>query len=184
MGAHESDEMTFLSCVDLFNALTDRELEAISSTMRRRLVNAGEPVVVQGAMGDSLYIAKEGLLSVTIEVDGFATDVGQIVPGQFFGEMSLLTGAPRAATVRPLVDSVLYEITREALEPVMRGRPEIAALMGEVLAVRQLANQEKTRTRAQLEKAKSSIVTQLIAKISAFFRLDAAEGAPRHQTAV
>ena len=182
--SHESEELAFLGCVDLFNALTDHELETISSTMRRRLARAGEAVVLQGAVGDSLYIAREGLLSVTIATDGIDTDVGQIVPGQFFGEMSLLTGAPRAATVRPVVDSILYEITRDILEPVMQGRPEIAALMGDVLATRQLANQEKTKSRAELDQAKSSIVKQLIGKISAFFRLDPVKAAsPRQATA-
>ncbi len=94
-------ERAFLGGFDLFATLTSEDLDEICQRMTRRLAHASTPVVRQGEEGDSLFILKEGLLSVSIASDGIESMVGQILPGNFFGEMSLLTGAPRSATVTP-----------------------------------------------------------------------------------
>lgn len=166
-----SEEALFLGGIDMFDTLTPDELSSIAAHMARRLARAGTPVVRQGEVGDSLFILKEGLLGVGIASDGIETVVGQIAPGQFFGEMSLLTGAPRGATVMPLVDSMVYEISREILEPVMRNRPEIAELMSRVLVQRQTANAPGMNVRDQSDAGREPLVRQLLGRISAFFRL-------------
>jgi len=131
------------------------------------------PVVRQGEMGDSLFIVHEGLLKVTIETDNGVTEVGRIRPGQFFGEMSLMTGAPRSATVTPMVDSKGYEISREALAPVLRDRPEVATLMSEVLAERQIANAPKLESGQQQLEQRETLAQQILGGIVSFFRLPA-----------
>jgi len=68
--------------------------------------------------------------------------VGKIQPGQAFGEMSLLTGSPRVATVRSLTDAYVLEIRRENLEPILRARPAIADELGEIMARRQILNEQ------------------------------------------
>jgi small-conductance mechanosensitive channel/CRP-like cAMP-binding protein len=165
------EELVFLSSVDMFDTLTPEELSTVCARMTRRLVRAGTPVVRQSDDGDSLFVLKEGLLSVSIAAAGVDTVVGQIAPGQFFGEMSLLTGAPRSATVLPLVDSMIYEIARDTLLPIMQKRPQIAEQMSEVLAKRQLANAPMLAAREDPETAKDSLAKQLLGRISAFFRL-------------
>jgi CRP-like cAMP-binding protein len=122
-------------------------------------------------MGDSLYIVHEGLLKVTIETDNGVTEVGRIRPGQFFGEMSLMTGAPRSATVTPMVDSKAYEISREVLAPVLRDRPEVAALMSEVLAERQIANAPKLENGGPQIDQRETLSQQILNGIISFFRL-------------
>ncbi len=168
------EEQIFLANVDLFGTLTGDELSVLCTHMTRQLARSGIPVVHQGAAGDSLFIVKEGLLSVAINAEGIDTVVGQVAPGQFFGEMSLLTGAPRSATVIPLVDSMVYEITRDVLRPLMQSRPELAQQMSEVLAERQIANAPKLAARGTVEEARESLAKQLFGRISTFFRLNTA----------
>jgi len=169
--AGEPVEVMFLRLIDLFCTLTEGELRRICDQMKPRLLETGMPVVRQGEMGDSLYIVHEGLLKVTIENDHGVTEVGRVRPGQFFGEMSLMTGAPRSATVTPMVDSKAYEISRELLAPILRDRPEVAAVMSEVLAERQIANAPKLENgNAQMEQ-RETLAQQILHGIVAFFRL-------------
>jgi small-conductance mechanosensitive channel/CRP-like cAMP-binding protein len=165
------EELTFLSSIEMFDGLTPDELSAICARMTRRLVHAGTPVVRQADTGDSLFVLKEGLLRVSIHNDGIDTIVGQISPGQFFGEMSLLTGAPRSATVQPVVDCMIYEISRNTMLPIMQNRPEIAEQMSHVLALRQLANAPMMNAQGKQEEAKESLTRQLLGRIRAFFTL-------------
>jgi len=166
-----TNEVVFLRLIDLFCTLTEGELRKICDQMKPRLLEGGMPVVRQGEMGDSLYIVHEGLLKVTIETDNGVTEVGRIRPGQFFGEMSLMTGAPRSATVTPMVDSKAYEISREVLAPVLRDRPEVAALMSEVLAERQIANAPKLENGAAQMDQRETLSQQILSGIISFFRL-------------
>jgi len=104
--------------------------------------------------------------------DGLDTMVGQILPGQFFGEMSLLTGAPRSATVIATSDCLAYEVGQEDLEPLLRTRQGLALRLSEVLAARQLRNAPKLEAaRQSLDERKHSLTSQIMGKINAFFRL-------------
>jgi CRP-like cAMP-binding protein len=167
----EASEVMFLRLIDLFCTLNETELHKIVENMHPRLLESGTPVVRQGEIGDSLYIVHEGLLKVTIESEHGVTEVGRIRPGQFFGEMSLMTGAPRSATVTPMVDSKGYEISRELLAPILRERPEVAQLMSEVLAERQIANAPLLENGRQQLAARDTLAQQILGGIVSFFRL-------------
>jgi CRP-like cAMP-binding protein len=64
----------------------------------------------------------------------------RIAPGEVFGEMSLLTGQPRSATVTAALDAVIYEIRRDDLNPILRRRPVIADGLAAVMADHQARN--------------------------------------------
>ena len=137
----EREDIDFLHGITPLAPLTTEELDEIARKMRRHLCIASQPVVRQGEEGDSLFVVKEGTLEASITgKSGISTVVGRLNPGMFFGEMSLLTGAPRSATVGPSVDSVVFEITRSDLEPLMMRRPAMSDQLSEVLAERQLRN--------------------------------------------
>jgi CRP-like cAMP-binding protein len=81
------------------------------------------------------------MLDVRIEVPRRGRTVAaRIGAAEVFGEMSLLTGAPRSADVVALVDSAAYEVSKAALAPILHRRPELASRMGEILAARRSAN--------------------------------------------
>lgn len=175
----ETPEVMFLRLIDLFCTLNEAELAKICAQMRPCLLESGVPVVRQGESGDSLYIVQEGLLKVTIETEHGVTEVGRVRPSQFFGEMSLMTGAPRSATVTPMVDSKAFEISREVLAPILRDRPEVAALMSEVLAERQIANAPLLESGKQQVETRESVAQQILHGIVAFFRLPKTRFSPQ-----
>lgn len=171
-------DLAFLGLLDLFSGLTDDERTQLAERLKPHRVPAHRAVVRQGEDGDSLFVVKEGLFDVFITgPDDLPTLVGQLGAGQFFGEMSLLTGAARSATVRARLDSLLYEITRDDLLPLLRRRPALAQQISDVLAARQLGNAPKLQDgrRETAETVESrSLSQQFLKRISAFFRLQEA----------
>lgn len=166
-----------LDRIDLFVSLETEERDALAATLEHRQVRPGQRVVEQGAEGQSLYVVAEGLLEVRVrfEEDGPERKVAQIGPGDFFGEMSLLTGAPRSATVVTLTDSVIYKIEKDQLEPILKARPQIAESLVSVLSLRQ----EATKALAEGEAAAaldgqpgdSTYAEQMLRRIRNFFQL-------------
>src|SRR5262249_18780785 len=72
--------------------------------------------------------------------DGVSREVGNLQPGAFFGEMSVLTGAKRSATVYAIGDAVLYQITKQHIASLLESNPGLAAIMSRTVAERQLRN--------------------------------------------
>ena len=93
----------------------------------------GETLFNQGDKGDKAYMIIHGILDVV--VDG--KKVGSMRDGEVFGEMSLLTGASRSATVSAIRPVVLYEIGKDSLGQVMKNNPEVAEGLTKILIKRQ-----------------------------------------------
>jgi small-conductance mechanosensitive channel len=111
------DLSALLERVEIFRWLEPDEMEQIANAMTERRFASGEVVVGIGQPGDSMYIVLEGLLSVHSSDDISAANfVGRVEPGEFFGEMSLLTGETRLATVVTATDTVLYEVCKANLQ--------------------------------------------------------------------
>ncbi len=111
-----------LKKVPLFAGLNDRELEQIATSMRERRVAAGEVVLEQGAGGAGFFVVDEGEADVT--VDG--SPVGMVGPGDYFGEIALLTGSDRTATVTATKDMVCYGMTPWDFKPLVESNTTIA----------------------------------------------------------
>ena len=94
-----SPREALLSNVDLFRAFDPQERAELAARMQAREVEPGETVVRQGDAGDCLYVLAEGILDVLTEAPGMPPIRDRIAPGEVFGEMSLLTGQQRSATV-------------------------------------------------------------------------------------
>jgi small-conductance mechanosensitive channel/CRP-like cAMP-binding protein len=140
-----------LRTIDLFQAFTPAELEDLAGRMVRRCVPAGATVFHQGDPGASLFLVTEGVLEVRATVGasvGAATSVAPVVldrmrPGDIFGEMALLTGEPRSATVVSLCEAVVFELSDEHLRPMLQDRAELAERLSELMADRAQRNAEK-----------------------------------------
>ena len=111
-----------LKKVPLFAGLDGRELEQIAGTMRERRVSAGDVVLEQGAGGAGFFVVAEGEADVT--VDG--NPVRTIGPGDYFGEIALLTGSDRTATVTARTDMRCYGMTPWDFRPLVESNPGIA----------------------------------------------------------
>jgi small-conductance mechanosensitive channel/CRP-like cAMP-binding protein len=178
------DEVTVLGNIELFHSLELKELTLLRQKMLRRLCVAGNPVVSQGdAEGASLFVVKEGFLDVSIKgEDGSDVQVGRLSPGMFFGEMSMLTGAPRSATVTPNVDAILFEITNQAIEPLLIGRPDIVRLFSEAVADRQMRNNQSlsAASAAEIQEEREALAGRILGGIVGFFGLG--NGGPKPPT--
>ncbi len=164
------DRQTLVQRTAIFSVLNPAECQGLSERMVERQYQTGEVLVQQGDQGDSMYILVEGLLSVNLEQadDAQAVKLAQITPGQFFGEMSLLTGEKRSATVQATTDVVVFEITKHDLSPLLESRPEIAVELSKIIAERRQA-QDRRRAEAQQEKSPEASAEQLLERMKDFF---------------
>jgi CRP-like cAMP-binding protein len=169
----QPDPRAVLEHVALFTVLDEAEMAALAARMRSHLCPAGQVIVEQGESGASMYIVAEGLLYVYIpQADaGESIKVSEISPGQFFGEMALLTGEPRSATVKAETDALVYEITKEDMELLLDKRPEIAEQLTQMIAQRRFRQQEfmTNLPAAQQAVAVQNFATQLLDKVRRFF---------------
>jgi CRP-like cAMP-binding protein len=121
-----------------------------------------------------MFILVEGLVYVFADVagDGQEMKVAQIVPGQFFGEMSLLTGEARSATITAASDAVAYEIGKDAMAKLLQRRPELAEVLSRIVAERKLRNEEALAeaTREEKEEHRTSVAGQILGRMRDFFR--------------
>ncbi|HYB92502.1 MAG TPA: mechanosensitive ion channel family protein [Candidatus Binataceae bacterium] len=126
--------------------LPDRELEVIAPTLRVHGFGAGELIVREGESGDTLFIIRRGEVEVLLKgAGGQERRVATLKRPQFFGEMSLLTGDPRSATIRALSDVEVLEMNREGFMRLFKERPEAADAIGEIVAARQAENVQARR---------------------------------------
>ncbi|MBI1206127.1 MAG: mechanosensitive ion channel [Azospirillum sp.] len=154
-----------LAHVGLFQALSDDDLRQLGDGLAVRCIATGEAVVRQGEPGASLFVVVEGLLRV--EVDAVA--VGTLGPGDVFGEMSLLTGDPRSATVTAETAATLFEISDEQLRPILRHQPELVAGLGAIMAERQ--HTRPVAATADAEPGDHRPAVPLLVRIRDFFGL-------------
>ncbi|WP_089717447.1 mechanosensitive ion channel family protein [Candidatus Entotheonella palauensis] len=134
------DRVALLSSIDLFRHVELEALQSLASNFKTVAFKRLDNVVVEGDKGDSMFIVIEGLLDVYVrdEADGKNVKVGHITSGQFFGEMALLTGKPRSATLIASTDVVTYEITYQCMQELFQTYPKVLDAISTVFAERQL----------------------------------------------
>lgn len=96
---------------DIFKHLTPRSLAEMSDHLRAATIPAGTNIIREGDPGDKFYLIRQGEVRVFRGEEG--KEVAILKEGDFFGEMALLTGQPRNASVEAVTDSVLYELSQE-----------------------------------------------------------------------
>lgn len=123
--------------IPLFEPLDPAERESLASASETLDFGRGECIVQQGAPGDTLYVVLAGTALVTIRTaDGTEREVARLSRGEFFGEMALLTGEPRTASVTALDDLLALVIHKDELQSVLLARPTLVQQMAEIVEVR------------------------------------------------
>ncbi len=172
--ASEADMTRLLSRTAIFRDLQEEDLTRLAGGLVRREFQRGESLITMGEEGDSMFVLVEGLVYVYADVkgDGSEVRVAQVIPGQFFGEMSLLTGEHRSATVKAVSDSVAYEITKDSMTELFRARPSLAETISAVIAERKVRNEEagEAASRADLEDQTRTVHGEILRRIKSFFR--------------
>lgn len=160
----EIDRHELLSRSPLFTSLTQSEVNTLVEQVAQRLFPVGSTLVRKGDIGDSMFILVEGLLSVRTNAgeDKRMIHVDDIEPGGFFGEMCLLTGCPRSATIIAQTDVVVFEIGRDAVNALLHARPTIAKHLAETAAARQTQLKEAGQRRETHEEVNDTTASERI----------------------
>lgn len=126
-----------LATVPVFVPLSPEELDQMSGQCERLDFGRGERVVHQGDPGDAMYVVLEGTAIVTVRTDTEAErEVARLSRGEFFGEMALLTGEQRSASVTAVDDLGVLVIEKHVLQTMLARRPGLAQEMAEIVEAR------------------------------------------------
>ncbi len=125
----------------LFKCLSDDQLDALLPRGRVVHFGSGETLIQQGDQGESMFILVDGEANVVVQRNGSPTHVAALATGDCFGEMSLLTGERRSATVIAKSDCEVVEIGKAVIAQSLKENPDLLNKLSELLARRQMANE-------------------------------------------
>ncbi len=128
----------YLQKIKLFSALSYEECLAVESRLKRREFPPNQVVVKEGGPGDSMFFINAGLVEVRKRDPNTGIDflLTELKPGACFGEMALLTGKPRTATVSTLEPTMCAVLEQSDLEDLLLSNPKVGLAMSRVLAER------------------------------------------------
>lgn len=138
--AHEGHEeaMNILRGEALFECLSEEQIENLVKQSHLNHFGRGERVIEEGAEGNSMFILLRGTANVSVSKNGSSISVATLNSGDCFGEMSLLTGERRSATVRADGDCYVMEIGKPVMAQVIRESPACLQQLSEILARRKI----------------------------------------------
>jgi hypothetical protein len=114
----------------LFDGFSAEELLAVMRGLELVSFEAGDVIVAEGAAGDSMFILTSGKVKAYVKTPkGKSLKVQEFEEGDFFGEISVLTGKPRTATLTAAVDCDCLELTRDALDEITKTHPGVREVL-------------------------------------------------------
>lgn len=158
----------------LFQCLSDEQIEGLLTRSRLSHFGRGERLIEEGAVGESMFVLLRGTAHVSVSQNGSAIRVGSLHSGDCFGEMSLLTGERRTATVRADGDCYVLEISKPVMGEIIRKSPECLTQLSELLAKRKLETEGIIRdaSASQTETAKQQEYSaSFLRRLRTFFEL-------------
>jgi small-conductance mechanosensitive channel/CRP-like cAMP-binding protein len=174
---HVQERLQLLSHLQLFSHLDQNELLLASQRLVYSPFADGDVITRQGAIAHWLYVLAEGEVEVVLEnTDGSRKHLAQIQAGHsdsFFGEMGLLTGEPRRATVIARSEVACYRLDKNAIEDLMQTRPAMAEEISSIMAERQIALEHARQDMDNLQHQQllARQHHELLGKIKQFFGL-------------
>lgn len=124
--ARRSQSAALLSELAVFEPLSAEQVDHLASQLAYRTLGLGETLFEQGSTGASLYVVAAGVFEISRHSNSQVTEIlGRIGAGDYIGEISLLTGAPRRVTVTALTPAKVGELSKDALQPLIVEAPEL-----------------------------------------------------------
>jgi small-conductance mechanosensitive channel/CRP-like cAMP-binding protein len=167
--------MSIMQKVEILSLLSKAELRDLVSHVTVKTYAVGEIPVQQGEPGNSFYIIKSGRVDVVVEKSSREKAVvATLGPGNFFGEMSLLTGAVRTASIHVKDDAEFIVVDKESFKATLVNNPSIAENLSQILSARQAGlDAERERLDASaLERRTKDEKDRFLAKMKEFFGLN------------
>ncbi len=160
-----------LEHVDIFTELPEAKKDELAQRIEGHTYGAKERIIHQGDEGDELFIVERGEVAIRVDRQGEQVEVARLGPGAFFGEMSLMTGERRAASVEAVTESDLVVVGKPAFQRIFQDSPDLAERISETLALRQ-EELENTSGSVSLENRALQARSQtLLLRIRTFFSL-------------
>lgn len=162
--------------MDLLRPLGDEELKRVASSSRIEIFGKGETIVRQGDEGDTCYFIRNGSVEVMLEEpEEGKRHIATLKTGEFFGEMSLLAGEPRTATVVAKEDCTCVVVSSEAFHAILAENPDLAESLSDLLIARSGELEEiRSMVASEREKAEAEEAARhrIRNKIRHFFKMD------------
>jgi CRP-like cAMP-binding protein len=173
--------LPILSRLELFASLTVDERKALASELVSCPYVGDDMISRQGEAAESLFVLAEGAVDIIREEGDTSTSPGQrtklatLTAPAYFGEMGLLTGQARTATVMARGYVLCYRLDKLAFDAILRARPELADAMSKVLGARQAANDATLQAASAEARARqaSSRSDEMLRRIRDWFGLSA-----------
>jgi CRP/FNR family transcriptional regulator, cyclic AMP receptor protein len=167
------DLIELLKTIPLFESLETDDLTALASKLREVKVANGDPVFAQGDEGDSMYLIQDGAVDIVAGSGKQKVVLTSLFKLQYFGELSLLDGAPRSASAVASRDTLLLALERDDFVEFIKKRPEAAiAIMHEVgeriRATNELMTRTVTRNVLEEEDRKLSLGDRVADRVASF----------------
>jgi small-conductance mechanosensitive channel/CRP-like cAMP-binding protein len=162
-----------LARIDAFKDLEEEERTDLALSLHRAPFAKGETLTREGADAHHLYMVVTGEVSVRVGGTSATHEVARIGPGNFFGEMALLTGQKRRATCVALTDLDCYRLDAPEFRSLLAKRPELAERVAKVLAEREVGL-EATKVRmddGQKRRMLARNESDILVRIRGFFGL-------------
>jgi len=170
----QAEALSILRGEPLFECLSDEQLDHLIKQARLNIFGRGEPVIQEGSPGDSMFVLLRGEANVFVSKNGSTIHVATLNSGDCFGEMSLLTGEPRSATVRADRDCYVMEIGKPTMAEVLQSEPGCLVQLSELLAQRKMETEgilkEATGTGEHVLKQRQYTAT-FLTRLRTFFQL-------------
>ncbi len=158
--------LALLSQLDLFAPFSAEEKADLARAAGERRFGKGEALIREGQQGDTFYV----IVSGEVAVARGGTEVARLARGAYLGEMSLLTGDPRSATVVATSDVVVLELDRDAFVRHFTAHPERAHQMSDLLAQRR-AQLEAVAAAAGAPQPEGTKANEILRRLRSIFRL-------------
>ena len=110
--------------IPIFSALSREDIAKVLGKMEEISFGAGATIFSQGDKGDAFYLVQAGTMQVVLEsASGRSEPIAVLGPQNWFGEMALLSGEPRSATIVTVKETTLWKLSREAWDELIERHP-------------------------------------------------------------
>ena len=153
-----------LGAAGVLGMLSREQLEKLASEQDEQTYAEGEQIIYQGEPGTSMFIITEGEVTVSVKApEKERVQLRRLQVGEYFGEMSLMTGEPRSATVTAIAETRVFEVTRTSFREILEQQPSLLEKLGETIHRRLIEREEAVEgARSQhLGETPSDILTSI-----------------------
>lgn len=164
----------YLRGIEIFQPLSDAEVEQMAAFCEIKDFREGTPIIHEGDEGSSLFVIVSGMVSILKKDDkDQEIELARLANGNVVGEISLLTGEPRMATVQAITPLTVVEVPKKSLEPLLKAKPQLGNQLAVIMAKRRFQTKELMESRGVQHASELMLAyaKEMVKKIRAFFSL-------------